>query len=165
MALAVAVAIRVFVASGSGEAAGVFGLGAAGGVLVVAAAVAAGRREPVHWGIGVIAGCYVASVLIVGSAPDWWSPAIAVALLASSELAGWSIDSRRRGRDDLAVHLIRLRFVALLAAAAIALAFLTEGAWMVGGGGDVVPALAIGALLASVAGVCALMVAVRQTSR
>lgn len=131
---------------------------------MVSGALAAGRREPVHWGIGVIAGCYVASVVIVGGTPDWWSPVIAVALLVSSELAGWSIDSRRRGRDDLAVHVIRVRTVVLLGAAAFVLAFLTHGAGLVGGGGDVVPALAVGALLASVAGFCALMLAFRRSS-
>ena len=139
-------------------------MGAGAGVVVVAGAVAAGRLGIVHWGIGLVGGCYVASVVVVGGTPDWWSPAIAVALLVSSELASWSIDSRRRGRDDLAVHVIRLRTVALIGAAAVVLALLTHGAGLVGGGGDVVPALAVGALLASVAGFCALMLAFRRSS-
>ncbi|HEV2413282.1 MAG TPA: hypothetical protein VGX27_00635 [Candidatus Dormibacteraeota bacterium] len=160
MALASAVAIRVATSPGTGE--GLFVLGAGAGVVMFAGAVAAGRLGLVHWGIGLLGACYVASVLIVGGAPDWWSPAIAVALLASSELAGWSIDSRRRGRDDLAVHVIRLRTLALIAAAALVLALLTHGAGLVGGGGDVVPALAVGALLASVAGFCALMLSFRR---
>ena len=162
MALASAVAIRVATSPGTGE--GVFVLGAGAGVVMVAGALAAGRLGLVHWGIGLLGGCYVASVLIVGGAPDWWSPAIAVALLLSSELAGWSIDSRRRGRDDLAVHVIRLRSVVVIATAGIALAFVTEGASMVAGGGEVVPALAIGALLGAVGGVCALMLAFRRSS-
>ena len=137
-------------------------LGAGAGVVMVAGAVAAGRLGIAHWGIGLLGGSYVASALVGGVNADWWSPAIAVALLVSSELAGWSIDSRRRGRDDLAVHVIRLRTVALIATAAVVLALLTHGAGLVGAGGDVVPALAVGALLASVAGFCALMLSFRR---
>lgn len=139
-------------------------LGAGAGVVMVAGAVAAGRLGLAHWGIGLLGGCYVGSALVGGLSPDWWSPAFAVALLVSSELAGWSIDSRRRGRDDVAVHVIRLRTLALIATGALVLALVTHGAGLVGGGGDVVPALAVGALLASVAGFCALMLAFRHSS-
>ncbi|HKC19399.1 MAG TPA: hypothetical protein VKE27_07165 [Candidatus Dormibacteraeota bacterium] len=150
-----AVAVRVAVSPGSTEA--LLALGAAGGVVLIAGSVVVGHPGLVHWGVGVVAGCYVAAVVVGGGTPDAWSPAVAVALLLSSELAGWSIDCRRRGRDDLAVHAIRLRTIVLIAGAASVLAFLAHGAWMVGAGGDVVPALAAGALLATVAGFCALV--------
>ena len=148
--------------AGAGE--GVFALGAFAGAVMVAGAVAVGWPGLAHWGVGLVGGSYVASVVVVGGDPDAWSPVFAVALLASSELAGWSVDSRRRGRDDLAVHLIRLRTVVLIAAAALVLALLTLGAGSVGVGSDVLPALAVGALLASVAGLCALMLAFRRSS-
>lgn len=112
----------------------------------------------------MLACCYVLAALVGGDTPDAWAPVFAVALLVSSELAGWSIDCRRRGRDDLGVHVIRLRTVALIATAALMLALLTDRAGHVGVGGDVVPALAVGALLASVAGLCALMLAFRRSS-
>lgn len=138
-------------------------MGALAGVVIVAGAVAAGRAGIVPWGIGLVGVCYVASAVIVGGGPDAWAPAMAVALLISSELAGWSIDCRRRGRDDLAVHFVRLRTLALIALAALVLAVLTDWAGFAGFGGDVFPALAVGALLASVAGLCALMLAFRRS--
>lgn len=147
--------------AGTGE--GLFALGAFAGAVLVAAAVAAGWPGFAHWGVGLVGASYVASVVVVGE-PDLWSPAIAVALLLSSELAGWSIDSRRRGRDDLAAHWIRLRTLVVIAAAALVLAFLTDGAGSIGVGSDVLPALAVGALLATVAGLCALMLAFRRSS-
>ena len=156
------VALRVVFSAGTGE--GVFGLGALAGVLLVFGAVAAGRVGPAHWGIGLVGACYVASVVIVGGGPDAWSPVMAVLLLVSSELASWAVDSRRRGRDDLAVHAIRLRTVLLIATGALVLAFVTFGAGSVGVGSDVLPALAVGALLASLAGLVALMLAFRRSA-
>jgi hypothetical protein len=149
------------VAASAGSTEALFGFGAAGGVLLLAGAVAAGYPALGHWGIGVIAACYVAAAVVAGRSPDAWSPTVAVALLAASELAGWSIDSRRRGRDDLAVHATRLRMIVLIVAAASILAFLAHGAWIIGTGGDVAPGLAAAALLASVAGFCALVVGFR----
>ena len=64
-------------------------------------------------------------------------------------------------RDDVAVHMIRLRTIVLIAMAALVLGLLTDRADLVGVGGDAMPALAVGALLASVAGLCALMLAFR----
>ena len=139
-------------------------MGAGAGVVMVAGAIASGRPGLVPWGIGLVGGCYVASSVVVGGRPDAWAPVVAVALLVSSELAGWSIDCRRRGRDDLAVHAIRLRTTALIATAALVLAFLTDAAGIAGPGGDVAPPLAVGALLVSVAGFCALMLAFRRSS-
>lgn len=160
--MAFAVAVRVATSAGSGE--GVFGLGGFAGVVLVAVAVGSGSAGLVHWGVGLIGVSYVASTLVIGGGADSWAPAMAVILLVSSELAGWSIDSRRRGRDDLAVHALRLRTVVVIATVAGVLAFVTHGSGSVGAGGDALPALAVGALLASLAGLCALMLAFRRSA-
>lgn len=126
-----------------------------GPALAVAAALAAalgllgialGQMELTHWAIGLMAACYVVSLFFRTESLDPWAPLVAAGLLASSELAGWAIDSRRRGRDDLAVHLERLRSVALEIAAALALVVVVQASWTFGGGG----ALAVGLAAVSV---------------
>jgi hypothetical protein len=88
---------------------------------------------------------------------DAWAPLVAVGLLSSTELAGWSIDSRRRGRDDLGVHLQRLRSMALVLAAALVFAALVQGASSFGTGGTLLSGLATVAVLLGVAAFCMLM--------
>ena len=119
--------------------------------------IAGGRLELVQWTAGGLAAAYVGSLLIRSAAPDQWSPLVAVDILLSAELASWSIDSRRRGQDDLVVHLGRLRWIALGLVAALALVVVLEAAEQLGGGGTAAAGLATIAVLVGVGAVCMLM--------
>ncbi|HET9782128.1 MAG TPA: hypothetical protein VFR33_10145 [Candidatus Dormibacteraeota bacterium] len=121
------------------------------------AGIVIGRHDAVQWALGGLAALYVGSLLYRAAAPDPWGALVAVGLLLSSEMAGWSIDSRRRGRDDFAVHALRLRTVALVIAAALALVVVVQAAGETGGFGTASAALAAVAVLAAVGVVCLLM--------
>jgi len=110
-----------------------------------------------HWATCVVAVLYVASLLTGGGRSDAPAPVVAIGLLASSELASWSIDSRRRGTDDLSAHVQRLRSIGLVIAAALALAALAESASSFSAGGTVLAALATVAVLLGVAALGMLM--------
>jgi hypothetical protein len=112
------------VATGGGA---IVGAGAAGLVLV-AAGIALGLPVLAHWGVGVVGATYVASLFLRQAELGQSGVLVAAALLAAAELASWSIDSRRRGRDDLTAHIHRLRGVSLLLAVGVALAAVVEGA-------------------------------------
>jgi hypothetical protein len=130
---------------------------AAAGVVLILAGIALGSLQVTHWATGLVAAAYVASLLTTTNRVDAWAPLVAVSLLASTELAGWSIDSRRRGRDDLGVHLQRLRSIALVLAAALALAAVVQGAASFGTGSLLLSGLATLAVLLGVAEFCMLM--------
>ena len=132
-------------------------IAAAAGVVLILAGIALGRLQVTHWATGLVATAYMASLLITTNRVDAWAPLVAVSLLSSTELAGWSIDSRRRGRDDLGVHLQRLRSMALVLAAALALAAVVQGAASFGTGGTLLSGLASLAVLLGVAAFCMLM--------
>ena len=134
------------IAVGGGWVAG----GAAAGVVLLVLGVALGRGAPAYWGVGLVGATYVASLFVRPERFDQSGVLYAVALLASAELSSWSIDSRRRGLDDLAVHIHRLRAIALALAAGIALAAVAEGAASFGAGGTLVAAVASAAVVAAV---------------
>lgn len=150
-ASAAAVAVRVAVSQGSGE--GIFALGAGTGVTLLILGLGIGRATIAYWGVGVVAGFYVASTILVGGL-DAWGISTAVALLLSGELAGWSIDSRRRGRDDLAVHGRRLLAILLMVGVGFALAFIVQDSAIFAAGGVVSAGAALVALLGVVAVIC-----------
>jgi hypothetical protein len=130
---------------------------AAAGVVLILAGIALGSLQVTHWATGLVATAYVASLLTTTNRVDAWAPLVAVSLLSSAELAGWSIDSRHRGRDDIGVHLQRLRSMALVLAAALAFAAVVQGAASFGTGGTFLSALATLAVLLGVAAFCMLM--------
>ena len=132
-------------------------LTAGAGVVLILAGIALGSLQMTHWATGLVAIAYVASLLTLANRVDVWSPLVAAGLLASTELAGWSIDSRRRGRDELGVHLGRLRSVMLVLAAALVFAALVQGAASFGTGGTLLAGLATIAVLLGVAAFCMLM--------
>jgi hypothetical protein len=151
--LTAAVTVRIAVSQTSGE--GICAAGATAGVLLMILGIAIGWHRAVYWAVAVVAGFYVASTMLAG-APDAWAISVATALLLSSELAGWSIDSRRRGRDDLAVHGARLRTVVLFLVIAFALAFVVQDAAALASGGVVSAGAAMAALIGTVTVVCML---------
>ncbi len=117
--------------------------------------IAIGWHRAAYWAVAVVAGFYVASTMLAGPL-DAWAIFVATGLLLSSELAGWSIDSRRRARDDLAVHGARLRTVVVFLVIAFALAFVVQDAATLASGGVVSAGAAMAALLGTVAVVCML---------
>ena len=137
---------------------------AVAGVGVLAAGIAAGTLTLVQWAAGAVGAAYVASLLYRGAAPDQWSALVAIGLLVSSEMASWSIDSRRRGEDDIAVHLLRLRSIALAVAAALILVVIVQAAGQVGGGGAGSAAIATGAVLGGVGVICLLLWRIRASA-
>jgi hypothetical protein len=132
-------------------------IAAAAGVVLILAGIALGSLQVTYWATGLVATAYVASLLTTTNRVDAWAPLVAVSLLSSTELAGWSIDSRRRGGDDLGVHLQRLRSMALVIAAALAFAAVVQGAASFGTGGTLLSGLATLAVLLGVAAFCMLM--------
>jgi hypothetical protein len=141
-------------APGAGAAAAIAG---AAGVALFLAGIVLGRLRVSLSAAGLVAMTYVAALLIATNRVDEWAPLVAVGLLSSAELASLSIDSRRRGRDDLGVHLERLRSIAVVLAAALGLAALVQGAATFGTGGTVLTGLAPVAVLLGVAAFCMLM--------
>jgi hypothetical protein len=162
--VALACAIAVYVGISTPPVAVVLVIAAVAGVGVFAAGIALGRLELVQWAIGGLAAVYVGSLLYRTAAPDQWSPLVAIALLLSGEMASWSIDSRRRGGDDLGVHLLRLRSIALAVAAALFLVLVVQAAGQLGGAGTVSAALATGAVLAGVGLTCLLWWRIRASA-
>lgn len=138
---------------------------AGAGVVLILAGIAVGSLQMTHWATGLVATAYVASLLTATNRVDSWAPLVAAGLLASSELAGWSIDSRRRGRDELGVHLRRLQSVALVVAAALVFAAVVQGAGSFGTGGTLLSGLATIAVLLGVAAFCMLMWRSRPPAR
>lgn len=127
------------------------------GVAAVAAGIAMGRLEVVQWAVGGVAAAYIGSLLYRQAAPDPWSPLLAAGLLLSSEMASWSIDSRRRGEDDGAVHALRLRAIAIALGVALLLVVVVPAAGELGSGGIASAGLATVAVLAGIGAVCLLM--------
>ncbi|HET7339311.1 MAG TPA: hypothetical protein VFK22_07165 [Candidatus Dormibacteraeota bacterium] len=162
--MALVCAIVGYVGVATPAAAVILMIAAVGCVGVFAAGIALGTLTLVQWGIGGLAAVYVGSLLYRGAGPDQWSVLIAIGLLASGEMASWSIDSRRRGSDDIAVHLLRLRAIALAVAAALALGVVVQTAAQLGGGGAASAALATGAVLVGVAVICLLLWRIRTSS-
>lgn len=137
--------------------------GAAAGVVLLALGVAFGRAGLAYWGVGLAGATYVASLFVRPERFDQSGVLYAVALLASAELSSWSIDSRRRGLDDLAVHIHRLRAIALALAAGIAMAAVADGAANIGAGGTLVAAAASAAVVAAVVVTSVLVWRIRRT--
>ena len=127
----------------------IFAVAGAVGVAMLLAAIASGYARLAYWAVGVVAAAYVASVVVTGP-PDPWSIATAIALLLSAELASWSIDSRRRGRDDVAAHAARLRTIVIVSVAGFALALLAQDAAIFGPGGTGTAGVAVVAVLAAI---------------
>jgi hypothetical protein len=121
------------------------------GIALLLAGIGMGAANLCYWGVWVVAATYVATVFGTGSTAQSGVIA-AVSLLASAELAGWAVDSRRRGLDDLLVHVHRLRAIAFCLAVALGLAVLTQGAASLGSGGPVAAGLGVAAVLAGVTG-------------
>jgi hypothetical protein len=149
--------IGAYVAVSTPAAGGLFAIVAGVAALLCLAGIAIGRLDMVQWTVAGVAVAYVAALLYRSAATDALSPLIAVGLLLSSELASWSIDSRRRGLDDLVVHVGRVRSLAIAIVAALALVVVVQAAEQVGGGGSVAAALATAAVLVGTGAVCLLM--------
>jgi hypothetical protein len=129
----------------------------AAGVLLLMAGVALGQGSVARWGVGVVAATYVGALVLRPEAGDLSGVLAAAALLGAAELSSWSIDSRRRGLDDLTVHFHRLRAIALVLAIGIGLAAVVEGAAYLGSGGTVLVGLASAGVVAGVAVTCVLV--------
>jgi hypothetical protein len=155
--VAIAGAAAAYIASSAPDAAVVLTITAVGGVVLLAAGIAIGMLDMVLWAVGALAAAYVALLVYRAAAPDAWSALIAVGLLLSSEMASWSIDCRGRGRDDAAVHALRLRAIAIALGVALVLVVVVQAAGDVGGGGIASEALATVAVLLGVGAVCLLM--------
>lgn len=162
--MALACAVTGYVAVSTPPAGVVLVITATGGIGLLAAGIALGRLALGEWAIGLLAAVYVASLLYRAAAPDQWGALVAIALLVSGEMASWSIDSRRRGRDDLGVHLLRLRSIALAVGAALVLVVVVQAAGQLGGLGIASAALATGAVLAGVGVVCLLWWRIRASA-
>ena len=136
---------------------GIFALAAIAAGALYVGGVAFGRMETVVWGAGGLAAAYVASLLYRAAPPDPWCPLVAAGLVLSSELASWSIDSRRRGLDDLTVHAGRFGAIALVITVALALVLVVQTASQIGGGGTASVALATVAVLVGAGAICLVM--------
>jgi hypothetical protein len=126
VALAAAVAVRPVLAGG-GRAGAAGALGAAG-VALVLAAVALGRRRPVAWALVVLAAQYALGLAGRDGRLDGGAPFVAVGLLLLAELAYWSVELARTGREEAAAALRRLAALGALGVAALALATLVLAA-------------------------------------
>jgi len=151
--------------SSAPAAASVLAMAVIGAVVLGAAGIAIGRIELALWATGGLAAAYVGSLLYRAAPPDPRSALVVVALLLSSELASWSIDSRRRAADDIVVHIGRLRSIALEITAALALVLVVETANGFGAGGTASAAIATAAVLLGTAAICLLMWRSAQVSR
>ena len=137
--------------------AGLFALPVIAAWALCVAGIALGRMEAVLWGAGGIAATYVGALLYRSAAPDAWCPLVAAGLLLSCEVASWSIDSRRRGLDDLTVHAGRFGAIALVICVSLALVLVVQTSSHVGGGGTASVALATVAVLVGAAAISLLM--------
>jgi hypothetical protein len=155
--VALAAVIAAYTVQSTPEGAVALMVTAIGGVALFAAGVAFGRLTLALWAVAGLAATYVASLLYRGAAPDAWSALVAIGLVLSSEMASWSIDSRRRGTDDGAVHALRLITIASALAAALLLVVVVQAAGDFGGGGITSVALATVAVVLGVGAVCLLM--------
>lgn len=115
------------------------------------AGLAAGRVQPCLWGVGVVAATYVGSLYLRNLDFDPLSLLVALALLASSELAQWSTDSRVASIDEVSVHLKRAWWITIVLGLALALGALVEGFAVVGSLGTVAAAAATVAVLLGLA--------------
>lgn len=106
-----------------------------------------GRSTPVQLAVAATAAGYVGSLYLRGVSFDAGSPLAAVGLLASSELAHWSIDARVPSLDDIEVHFQRGRSIALLLAGVMALVAILDAAAAIGPGGAIFAVPATAALL------------------
>lgn len=121
--------------------------GFAAGVLLLALGLVTAWSRSLPWGIGLVAAAYIGSLYTRGLGFDAWSLLVALALVAASELAHWSIDSRLPALDDVSVHVDRA--VATGAALALCLvpAVIVEAAAALGSGGLVAGVAALVAVL------------------
>lgn len=115
-----------------------------------------GRSAPVLWAIGLAAATYIGSLYLRSGSFDAWSPLVALAFLASSELAYWSIDSRVRSLDELQVHMRRAQAILIVLGVALLLAAIVAGAGAVGTASIAVTAAATIAFLVTLGGLAAL---------
>lgn len=127
----------------------------AGGILLMAVGLGFGRSQPVLWAVGVVAAAYVGSLYLRGAGFDPWSVPVGVTLLASSELAHWSNDSRVRSLDEIRVHTSRALAIIVVLAIVLAFAAIVEGAADLGSRGIAAAIVATAALLSGLVGLTA----------
>lgn len=158
--LAAALAVADVVVAGRSGALVV--LPAALAVALLAATLLLGRSEPVPWALALLAGLYVAALVVRGSPLDTGSAVYGAGLLVAAELSYWSLELRASGRDEAGALARRGTILGGVALASLVLgsALLPLAAAPVGGG-----ILWDGVGVAAASGVLGIVVWLAQGSR
>ena len=146
MALAIIAGVGVYASLG-----GVLPMtGSVAGFLLLLLGLVIARSQPLFWGAAVVAAAYIGSLYPREIGFDAASVVVGLALLASSELAHWSIDCRVPSVDDMAVHTNRAIALVVVLAIALAAAAMVVAAAALGTGGAAAGVIAVAAVVLSV---------------
>lgn len=124
--------------------------GSVAGLLLLLLGLVIVRSQPLLWGTAVVAAAYTGSLYAREVGFDAGSVLVGLALLASSELAHWSIDCRVPSLDDVAVHANRAVASVMVLAVALAAAAMVVVAAELGTEGSAAGVIAVVAVVLSV---------------
>jgi hypothetical protein len=149
----VALALAAYPVAEAGRYSGPLALAGVIAVLFVAGALVTGWPAPVALALVVLVGEYAAALVARESdAVDSGAPVFGAGLLLLAELAYWSLDLRRAGREEGRAVVRRLTALAAAAGGSLLLAAFVVGVTAVpAGGGLLWDALGIAAVIATLA--------------